>query len=104
VRVVRHGETFSRDVGAIVERLAEQQEWSWVEKLGDDLEHLERIISAFPAAGRSLAARGTRELRKLRLRRCPFVVWYLWEPASPEGPVSLVRMFHVRQWTPAPRI
>lgn len=57
---------------------------------------LEVLLASFPDAGRVLANLEGGTLRKLKLRRCPFVVWYARKP----GEIALARIFHARQDRP----
>lgn len=92
MRVLR-GATFHRDLHAQVNILVGRQDAEGVDRLSADLAALQDLLAAFPDAGRELAAIDRSTLRKLKLRRCPFVVWYLRE----QDRVTLTRLFHARQ-------
>lgn len=81
--------------------LAAEGEWDRLQILGQDLDDLVQLLTRFPDAGRELDREGSHTLRKLRLRRVPFYVWY--RTADGED-TWLVRLFHVRQRTPRPRM
>ena len=60
------------------------------------------MLESFPAAGPKVAEEGTVILRKLIFPKGPFVAWYLYDAADPEGELWLVRLFHARQKRPNP--
>ena len=100
MRKVIPGTRFAAEVAVQVAALHAAAEWSWVATLEQDLDETSQLLARFPDAGRELARDGERTLRKLRLRRAPFYVWY----RTAEGEdTRLVRLFHVRQRTPRPR-
>lgn len=82
-------EQFRRDVAAQVDRLRDEGLESWVDRLRAELDDAFVLLEDFPQAG--VSAR--RPLRKLVLRRLPFVVWYAFD----EDEVTLLRLFHFRQ-------
>ena len=100
MRAVRASARFTADVAEQIATLAAAQEWSWLGILEQDLDETAQLLTRFPDAGRELTRAGSVSLRKLRLRRAPFYVWY----RTGEGEQTrLVRLFHVRQRTPRPR-
>jgi len=98
---VRHATDFTHALETILARLRSQEHASWLAMMRDDLAEIERLLTRFPDAGRVLATEGTFALRKLRLRRAPFYVWYVVDVARQE--VTFVRLFHTRQRTADPR-
>lgn len=100
MRVVRYAETFWNDVAAQIEYALERDEREWTVKLTDDIVELQRLLAEFPDAGVELDRDGAMTLRKLRLRRCPFLVWY----TADRERVVIARLFHARQATPEPRL
>lgn len=92
------------DVSATVAHLVEDSQWRWISVLAMDLETLKSLVAQFPAAGRELDRAGARTLRRLKLHRAPFFVWYSFDPEPGLGVVELYRFFHVRQRTPGPRL
>ena len=70
-----------------------------VEGLRAGLAEARALLSRLPRAGAAVEERAGVELRKLLLRKLPFVVWYVVE----DGEVVLLRLFHVRQDRSRPR-
>jgi len=66
-------------------------------QLTDGLHEVVRMLSAFPVAGPKVAESGSVLLRKLIFPKGPFVAWYLYDAAEPDGELWLVRLFHARQ-------
>ena len=97
---IEHDEEFAADLSRQVAYLREHQEFTWIRTLQTDIADLEELLAHFPLSGRKLAERRTDLLLRLRLRTAPFYVWYSFDPADPNGPVRLHRLFHVRQRTP----
>lgn len=93
---------FDSDVAAQLERLVELDSVDGILGLLGDLSELIALLARYPEAGRELARDRERTLRKLRLRRAPFVAWYRYAPDLDE--VSLYRLFHARQNMPPPRL
>lgn len=90
---------FADDVAIQIAALEAEHEWAWLEILEQDLDLAIQLLARFPDAGRVLASDGARSLRKLRLRRAPYYLWY--RTADGED-TYLVRLFHVRQRTARP--
>ena len=62
------------------------------------------MLDRFPMIGKEFGREGTQVLLRLRTRRAPFYVWYLYDTAGGrDGLVTLLRLFHTKQQTPAPR-
>jgi len=98
------GELFERDLARQLAYLADAGERGRIDGIAADIDEIAALLAVFPLAGRELAAAQTGgTLRKLRLRRTPFSVWYSFDPASEDAPVVLHRLFHVRQRTARPR-
>lgn len=95
--------TFLRDAVAQIEPLVEAEEWSRVDRVREDLAELQVKLGHFPELGRGLAGEGQITLRRISVRRLPYLVWYLWDPRD-QGFVQLQRIFHARQRTPKPRL
>jgi hypothetical protein len=92
------------DVRATIAHLVEDSEWRWISVLALDLETLKSLLAQFPSAGRELDRAGARTLRRLKLHRAPFFVWYSFDPERGRGAVELHRFFHLHQRTPEPRL
>lgn len=100
MRAIRYAATFWRDANAEIRYAIEHGEERWSRQLAEDIVDVERLLTDFPDAGRELDRIGETTLRKMKLRRCPFLVWYTTDPQK----VVIARLFHVRQLTPEPRL
>ncbi len=78
--------------------------WGWISISERDLDTLRSLLGRFPEAGRELDRIGRKTLRRLKLHRAPFFVWYSFDPGRREGVVELYRLFHSRQQTPEARL
>jgi plasmid stabilization system protein ParE len=99
------GELFDRDLARQLAYLVAAGESARIDGIASDIDELAALFAVFPLAGRELAAAETGgTLRKLRLHRTPFSVWYSFDPAGDDAPVVMHRLFHVRQRTERPRL
>lgn len=96
--LIQEDATFRRSLEAQVEHLVRLGDTDGITRLRDDLADLKSLLGTFPDAGRELASANDATLRKLKLRRCPFVVWYVRQADR----VILARLFHARQAQPTP--
>jgi hypothetical protein len=71
--------------------------------LWDEIDAAEDLLGQFPDAGVELRQDGAMTVRRLRLKRVPFYVWYLVDVRKGRR-VTLFRLFHARQRTPEPRL
>lgn len=94
---VRRSATFARLLEAHVSFLTDRDDAEGIRRLEEDLFDLTGLLGSFPDAGRELATSKRGSLRKLRLRRCPFVVWYVRQKDG----VTLARIYHARQDRPS---
>lgn len=92
------------DIRAAVAHLAEDSAWRWISVIAADLDTLKALLSQFPESGRELDRAGATTLRRLKLHRAPFFVWYSFDPGRGPGVVELYRLFHSRQETPKPHL
>ena len=88
-------EDFRGDLRAQTRRLLADERPEWAERLIDEIELAARLLGHSPEAGPVEQRRGGREIRRILLRRLPFVVWYHWHRAARK--VVVLRLFHVRQ-------
>jgi plasmid stabilization system protein ParE len=102
-RAVRRPRDFEADFLRLLESILSAGDESWISILLDGVKQASRMLGRFPAAGVLLAQRGSVVLRKLILRRGPYVAWYVYDTEDPDGDVWLVRLFHARQRRPLPR-
>lgn len=100
MRALRYANTFRTDFNAQAGYAIDRGEHDQAVRLTEDIVDLERLLTDFPEAGREIDRRGARALRKIKLRRCPFIVWYATDPRK----TVLARLFHARQRTPRPRL
>jgi len=91
------------DLARVTSHLHDEQEWSWLQRLWDEVDAAEDLLGRFPEAGVELARDGAMTVRRLRLKRAPFYVWYLVDLRRSRR-VTLFRLFHARQLTPEPRL
>lgn len=96
MRILR-SQLFRRTLDAQLEYLVEQEDPEGIGRLREDLAALEALLASFPDAGRELARQEGATLRKLKLRRCPFVGWYVRQ----KDRVTLARIYHARQDRPS---
>ncbi len=102
-RAIQYGADFVGGLRANLEYLRKRGDLEWFELLEADLGELEVLVSRFPAVGTLMEHRGSVELRKLRLKRTPFVVWYVVDTRVAKSPVTFLRLFHARQRSALPR-
>lgn len=93
---VRRSATFARLLEAQARFLTDRDDADGIRRLEEDLSDLTGLLATFPDAGRELATQEGATLRKLKLRRCPFVVWYVRQ----KDRVTLARIHHARQDRP----
>ncbi len=93
---VRLRESFGADVRAQILWLRRHRGQSQVTALRDGLCEARGLFERFPEAGTPLDRREQLVLRKLVLRRVPFVVLYVVDGKD----VWLLRLFHHRQDRP----
>jgi len=102
---VDYGDEFARDLENDVRYLQRIQEPGWIATLEQDLSELEALLGEFPLAGVERARTGSQLMLKMRMRRAPFHVWYIYDPAAGvDGVVTFIRLFHTRQQTPELRL
>lgn len=99
---IAYRDEFAGDLSKELAYLVGRRELSWIAILQEDLADLEGLLATFPEAS-TTPREDTPLLRKLRLRRAPFYVWYAFDPHQRDAPVTLLRLFHVRQSSPEPR-
>ena len=103
-RTVRRSSAFDAAVAAQLAYLLDHGRAEWIARLRDELAELETGISTFPHLGRERDRDGTRVLRKLGLPKAPFSVWYAYDEAALNAPLTLLGFFHDRQRERAPRL
>ena len=88
-------EDFLKDLRAQTRRLLEEDKADWAERLIDEVEEAAALLGRFPEAGPVEARLGGHEIRRVLLRKLPFVAWYRWR--AQEKKVVVLRLFHLKQ-------
>ncbi|KYF57239.1 hypothetical protein BE08_04550 [Sorangium cellulosum] len=102
-RRVRFRPEFARDLRDQVRWLDENRGIAWVERLRTGLDEAIELLARFPAIGPAEAKDDADRavVRRLLLRKLPYVVWYLSDAsADPGADLWLLRLFHARQHRP----
>jgi plasmid stabilization system protein ParE len=102
-RPIRIHPDFQRDLETQLSWLTEHRGGEIVEQLSTGLDEALDLLAATPGVGSLQDQRRTRVLRKLILRRLPFLLWYSYEEERRDGEIWLLRLFHVRQDRRRPR-
>jgi plasmid stabilization system protein ParE len=89
---------FLSDLRGQLGYLVDRGEAEWILILQQDLADVEDLLRSFPDAGREVLIGRGAPVRRLRLHRAPYVVWY--QVSARGRRVVLLRLFHVRQKTP----
>jgi len=100
-RKIRYAADFARGLDAQLTWLASQGETAWIERLREGLDEAAILLSRHPQAGPLEESEGGSDLRRLVLRRVPYVIWYA-TLKGPRGEVWILRLFHARQRRPKP--
>lgn len=96
---VRAHKQFAIDVQSHVDWLLEQDREDWVVRLAEDIADAWGLLGRFPSVGTAERAAGGQMLRRLILRRTPFVVWFVLEEEKAKR-ITFLRLFHARQHRP----
>ena len=92
IRVV-FSRDFERDLAAQTEWCIDQDQERWAKDLMGDVIALSQLLEKLPESGVLEDSRGKNGLRRIVLRRAPFVAWYVFDGKT----VSVVRLLHARQ-------
>ncbi len=84
---------FRADLAAQTRWLMDQGRADWARRLIDEIAALAAVLERTPEIGAVELRREGREIRRLLLRRLPFVAWYHWSGHK----VAVLRLFHIRQ-------
>ena len=96
-RVRYHGD-FRADLRAQLEWLVANRPVAWIDGLKTAIDEAAELLSSFPSVGTIEATEGDMAVRRLILRKVPYVVC---DTAHPDADVWL---FHARQDRPPARI
>ena len=101
-RPVRIHAEFLDDLEGQLDWLRHHRDGSWIDGFEVGIDEAIALLAAHPAAGaaHTLAAGAGEEVRRLILRRLPFVVWYAVDLERKDGEAWLLRLFFVRQDRP----
>lgn len=82
--------------------LAAEDRTEWIPNLLRGIAEVVHLLRRFPEVGVEIAEDEGLVLRRLRLRRYPYVVWYAYERRRRIADVWLVRLFAAHQDRPDP--
>ncbi|WP_437483901.1 type II toxin-antitoxin system RelE/ParE family toxin [Sorangium sp. So ce1014] len=101
-RRVRFRREFACDLRDQVRWLEENRGSAWVERLRTGLDEAVELLARFPAIGPAEPKNDEDRavVRKLLLRKLPYVIWYLADTSDPGADLWLLRLFHARQDRP----
>jgi|1185.fasta_scaffold183378_2 plasmid stabilization system protein ParE len=94
VEVVFTGD-FRADLVEQTRHLLAEDRLNWAERLIGEVEAAARLLGHSPGACPLELRRRGKAIRRLVLRRLPFVVWYHWDAKARRAVV--LGLFHVRQ-------
>ncbi|WP_437854780.1 type II toxin-antitoxin system RelE/ParE family toxin [Sorangium sp. So ce363] len=101
-RRVRFRREFARDLRDQVRWLDENRGIEQVERLRTGLDEAIELLARFPGIGPAEAKddEDRAVVRRLLLRKLPYVIWYLVDASGRDGDLWLLRLFHARQQRP----
>ena len=88
---------FMADLRAQLRWLTRNRDRSEIEHLRGAIDEAIDLLSRFPNTGSIERQETSAVLRRLILRRLPYVVWFVRETRRPDADVWLLRLFHARQ-------
>ena len=94
---VRIHADFMADVRAQLRWLGRNRDRSEIDHLRTAIDEAIDLLSSFPNAGSIERQESSAVLRRLILRRLPYVVWFVRETRRPDSDLWLLRLFHTRQ-------
>ena len=100
-RPVRFHRDFIKDTKSQVAWVLREERAGEIDALEEGLQEATSLLADLPGVGVLEAADGPLQLRRLLLRRLPFVIWY---QLGKSREVWLLRLFHVRQDRPRPAV
>ena len=99
---VRIRADFRADLREQLRWLGENRDRAAIESLRTAIDEAIDLLSRFPNTGSIEREEGPVVLRRLILRRLPYVLWFARNTITPGADVWLLRLFHVRQTRPRP--
>ncbi len=103
-RRIRFHPDFKKDLNGQLRWLAANRDDQWIKQLQNGIDEAIRLLSQFPAIGTIERQEGSVVLRRLILRRLPYVIWFVSEEKKPEPYIWVLRLFHARQNRPVPAL
>lgn len=103
-RRIRFHPDFKKDLNAQLRWLTVNRDDGWIKQLKNGLDEAIRLVSEFPAVGTIERQEGPITLRRLILRRVPYVIWFVNQDETENSDVWLLRLFHARQNRPVPTL
>ncbi len=76
-RRIRFHPDFKKDLNGQLRWLAENRDDHWIKQLQNGIDEAIRLLSEFPAVGTIERQEGDVVLRRLILRRLPYVIWFV---------------------------
>ena len=101
---VRFHADFRRDLAAQLTWLQQHRDDAWIERLRTGLDEAIELLSALPRVGTIEAEDDLVVLRRLILRKLPYVVWYTCNKDDPKADIWFLRLFHASQDRPQPTL
>jgi hypothetical protein len=99
-RRVRIHADFRSDLRGHIEWLSEHRDHSWIERLRVGVDEAIALIERFPDVGTLERQDGTMAMRRLILRKIPYVIWFIRDTSDAKADVWFLRLFHARQDRP----
>lgn len=103
-RPIQRSVRFDAAVAAQLAYLVSRGRSDWIDPLERAIDGLGALIADFPQLHREHDRKGSWVLRRALLVPLPFYVWYTYDEAQPQGPLTLIGFFHTRQRERRPRL
>ena len=97
---VRIHADFQVDLREHLSRFVESRDAVGIESLRAGIEEAIELVSQLPDVGTIEAREGTTVMRRLILRRMPYVIWFARDTRRPGARIWFMRLFHARQERP----
>jgi plasmid stabilization system protein ParE len=99
-RRVRVHADFLHDLRGHLGWLTEHRDPSWIERLRIGIDEAIALVARFPDVGSLEGKDGTVVMRRLILRKIPYVIWFLRDAGDAKADIWFIRLFHTRQDRP----
>jgi hypothetical protein len=97
IRIHAH---FQVDLRGHLSWLTEHRDGVGIESLRTGIDEALELVSQLPHVGTIEARQGAAVMRRLILRRVPYVVWFARDTSKPGSTIWFMRLFHARQERP----